>query len=139
MNFKPKGINFSNPTKCSSNNSPCFWINYCIYLDSILFDFKKHELTFNVNLTVPDRNLDLKEQRIINGKLNETFKIKSNQYCSEKPVNFFELKDKEDIFDIITPIEVQLSVELETPKTNKFCSNCPIGNHLTIFQEVCYI
>ena len=49
---------------------------------------------------------------------------------------FVRLQKKEEIYDIITPIEVQMTVALDKPSSTKFCAWCPVANPVTIFKEV---
>ncbi|KAH9501720.1 Itga9p [Dermatophagoides farinae] len=137
MEFEPRGINFSDIRNCKSRQYPCFLITYCIDLSSNRFQFSQYELTFNIVISVTDRNLDLKEERVLQKRHNQTIHSKSNRYCSnEQPIRI-ELKNKEDIFDIITPIEVQLSIELQQSKQmEEFCPHCPVANSFHIYQDI---
>ncbi|OTF80741.1 integrin alpha 5 (fibronectin receptor)-like protein, partial [Euroglyphus maynei] len=125
MIFEPRGINFSDVRHCSGQRNPCFLTTYCIDLSSNRFQFSKHELTFNVIISITDRNLDLKEERVLRKHYNQTIRTKSNRYCSDKQPVRIVLKNKDDIFDIITPIEVQLSIGLQSKQTEEFCPHCP--------------
>ena len=74
MIFEPRGINFSDIRHCKGTQYPCFLTTYCIDLSSNRFQFSQHELTFNIIISVPDRNLDLKEERVLQKRYNQTIR-----------------------------------------------------------------
>lgn len=78
LTFDRKGINLTDHSECATQNS-CFRVNYCFHISSPtnLVD----DLTFQVNFTISDRKLRLKENRVITGKQSSIVKIKDKETC----------------------------------------------------------
>lgn len=143
LEFDRKGINFSDHSSCPTNQlavSSCFRVGFCIITDLAEAQQLKQDATYRVELSVTDRKLRLKESRVKLAKQVVRVKSRGNRICHDINTEGFVVvvKDKEEISDIITPIEVRLEASLENQNHDgkKFCAHCPIASPVSIFREV---
>ncbi|KAJ6216882.1 hypothetical protein RDWZM_008039 [Blomia tropicalis] len=130
--FDRKGVNLS--TFCENGN-PCFVVNYCI-----LTNAKRNlpsDQTYSVQFLAYNRKIRAKENRVIVNKMNSLIDSNRNRTCMVGKEGFMiDLKKKEDLYDIITPIEIQMSVSLVRPTFKQFCPWCPIAQPFSTFNEI---
>src|SRR6218665_2394604 len=119
--------------KCNSEYA-CFRVNYCIITDSKV-NFKQ-DVTYVVNFTVSDRKLRVKESRTITPKQGLVIKDKKARICNQNQQFYIEMKPKDEIYDIITPVEVEISVAVAEPELKSFCSHCPVAQPVTSYKEI---
>lgn len=142
LEFDRKGINFSDFSSCTTSRtlSSCFRVGFCIITDLNDSQQSKQDAIYRVELAITDRKLRLKESRVKLTRQAVQVKGRGNRICHNTNTEGFivEVKDKEEISDIITPIEVRLEVSLENQNHDgmKFCANCPIATSASIFREV---
>lgn len=141
MSFDRKGINLTDSKGCNGAENACFRVNYCLTTDARSFE---GEIAYSIEFVVTDRKLRLGNtglSRVVVDRVSTILTSKETKVCKEDEHAFFvQVKKKEDLYDITTPIEMTMTATLQKPEIKTFCKWCPVANPVTIFNEVgCYL
>ncbi|XP_054152420.1 integrin alpha-PS4-like [Oppia nitens] len=133
ISFEPKRIQIDD-NNCNNNQNSCFKINYCVqYMGKFIRD--KQMILITVEIT--DRKV--RELRAVLAKSNTKFEqkiveLKANQQnCFN---NQLILNKPETLNDILTPIELKITVDIQNETTTQFCSDCAIAAIHSVYEYI---